>query len=187
LKLSKSVWSVPCLPEFMAGPLDIDTLSDDSESDTDDPDSRFRPTMSMARDLFVAPPSAAPPAAAAATAPAAPGGKAPAKGGAPAAGKGGAAAPAAAAAAAAPVAATPARGGDGAAGLAVVSSADADSGTRAAVPWVTSEMPRDRARLAMCRKERAAAASAADWMDSRLDTVDQAVVDPAAALAFSAV
>ncbi len=61
-------------------------------------------------------------------------------------------------------------------------AAAADGGVkvgRAAVPRVTSETTRDRARLALARKERAIGIDDARWLDRRLHDIDATIVDPA--------
>lgn len=57
----------------------------------------------------------------------------------------------------------------------------------AAVPRVLTETPRDRARLATARKERATAIEDARWLDRRLAEVDANIVDPAMSFRFGAV
>ncbi len=169
-----SPWVTPGLPELMTGPLDIDTLSDDSESEDEDPEARFHPTASMAKRLFyVNPADAAPAAAAAAPAPA------------PAAAKGkAAAAPVVPVAAPAPTvspALPPPR---------VYTAEELDAvftGTAADVPPIVQEMPRDAARLAMVKRERETSVADALWLPKRLDAIDAAIVHPDSALVFTSI
>ena len=55
------------------------------------------------------------------------------------------------------------------------------------VPKVLVEMPRDRARLAMVKREREVSLADARWLPQRLDALDGAVADPGNALVFSSI
>jgi hypothetical protein len=77
-----------------------------------------------------------------------------------------------------------------AAAAAAAPSGDGSGITKAgrdAVPRVTTETARDRARLALARKERATGIDDARWLDRRLTEIDAAIVDPTLAFEFQCI